>query len=356
MDMAFDAAGTSSTNIIQLYDRTQITLLRLDVTNSNGAYDTGNVLVPNTDQFTIQDSTANGLTCEDGQGCVQVWIYGTRFAFQGNQMDNTRPATGIIGGEHVLRFPKVTNGVISNNDIRNPGSQKHCLKIHSSNRDPQAVFDGTYSENIVIADNYFLGNSGTPWPVAVMSENGVLDERLRNIIFERNYDSSVGSSSLIAMANTVGGTIRNNIFNMGVGTIGISSAADGYAAPAADLIYIYNNTFYSTHVANADHVHGVLLGTTTPITTTVRDNLVVAPNDSGVTAIWATGITLNADHNLVSTSPSAVFVSGTPTVAADFALKSGSAAIGYGTALPVFEDFIRAVRGPTTWDVGAYAH
>jgi hypothetical protein len=358
MDMAFDAAGTSSTNIIQLYDRTQITLLRLDVTNSNGAYDTGNSTIPNTDQFTVQDSTANGLTCEDGQGCVQAWVYGTRFAFQGNHLDNTRPGTaGVIGGEHVLRFPKVTRGVISNNDAWNPGLYKSCLKLHSDNRPTEAIFDGTYTEEVVIADNYFKGSTGTPYPVAIMPQNGVVDERLKNIIFERNYATEVGSLTLVTMANTVGGTIRNNILNLGsTGTYGIEIGGNvGDGAPPADLIFVYNNTLYGTHVHNADAIHGVLIGAT-PISTTVRNNLVIAPNDSGATDTWNTGVMLIKDHNLVSTTVSSILVSGTPSVPADFALKSGSAAIGYGTALPVFEDFIRAVRGPTTWDVGAYAH
>jgi hypothetical protein len=159
------------------------------------------------------------------------------------------------------------------------------------------------------------------------------------------------------MANTVGGTIRNNILNLGsTGTYGIEIGGNvGDGAPPADLIFVYNNTLYGTHVHNADAIHGVLIGAT-PISTTVRNNLVIAPNDSGATDTWNTGVMLIKDHNLVSTTVSSILVSGTPSVPADFALKSGSAAIGYGTALPVFEDFIRAVRGPTTWDVGAYAH
>jgi len=358
MDMAFDALGTTSTNIIQLYDRAQITLLRLDVTNSNGAYDTGNSTIPNTDQFTVQDSTANGLTCEDGQGCVQVWVYGTRFAFQGNHMDNTRPGTGgVIGGEHVLRFPKVTKGVIANNDAWNPNAGKHCLKLHSDNRPTQAIFDGTFTELVVVADNYFKGSTGSPWPVAIMAQNGAVDERLRNIIVERNYVTSVNSNSMMVIGSTVSGTVRNNIFNLGDATtygVGVNDYSAGQSFPPTDDIHIYNNTFYGTHVANADHVHGISISATV-LSTIARNNLVVAPNDSSATATWATGVTLVTDHNLVSTSPIAVWVSGTPALPSDFALKSGSTAIGAGTAVPVWDDFVRATRA-TTWDIGAYAH
>jgi hypothetical protein len=52
---------------------------------------------------------------------------------------------------------------------------------------------------------------------------------------------------------------------------------------------------------------------------------------------------------------SSILANATPTVPADFALKSGSPAINYGVAVPNFEDFIRATRS-TTWDAGAYAY
>jgi hypothetical protein len=68
-----------------------------------------------------------------------------------------------------------------------------------------------------------------------------------------------------------------------------------------------------------------------------------------------TGATLVSDHNLINNTPSALWVSGTPTVPADFVLNATSPAIGAGVAIPVWDDFIRTSRA-ATWDVGAYQH
>jgi hypothetical protein len=208
---------------------------------------------------------------------------------------------------------------------------------------------------VVIADNNFKGNTGVPWDVAIMSQNGPSDERLRNIIFERNYLANPANSYLLSLGDTVGGTVRNNIFQMGTFSVGMNIAGDvGNASPPADLINVYNNTFYGTHVSDSNNIHAVVIGAT-PLTSTVRNNLLSAPNNSAATMTWMTGTTLIADHNLINNTPSALWVSGTPAVPADFRLKSGSPAIGAGAAIPVWDDFVRAARS-SSWDVGAYAH
>jgi hypothetical protein len=355
MDLEFDASGTTNVNAEQVYDRTQITLLRLDATNVNGAFDTGDNSIPITDQYTVQDSTSNGLNCEDGQGCVTAWIMGTRVAFQGNHLDNTRPATGVIGGEHVLRFPKVTKGVISNNDVWNPNSAKTGLKLHSSNSllpYPYYTWDGTYTELVVIADNYFKGVLNSPFDVAIEAQNGGSDERLRNIIVERNYLTSVNQASLLVVASTVGCTIRNNIFNMG-DTTSTGIAVGGYAGyPSTDNINIYNNTFYTT--SKETNIFGATVSSTDVLSVTAKNNLYVAPIPAW--PAWRnTGQQPTLANNITGTVATNYFTTNTPNSIADFKLKAGSVAIGAGTPIPVWDDFSKATRA-TTWDVGAYLH
>jgi hypothetical protein len=336
IDLAFDGIGTSSSSVTTNYGRSQITILRMDITNIDNGFGTSST--PYTDQYAVQDSTFIGLNCEDGQGCVAAWVYGERFAFQGNHIDNTRPSTGVVGGEHTLRFPKVIKGVISNNDAWNPGVGKHCLKLHSANLPTQAIWDGTYTEQVVIADNYFKAGTGVPWNVAISAQNGSYDERLRNIIVERNYLTETGSAALLSIADTVGGTIRNNIFNMGSQSVGLNVAGDsGDAPPPADLINVYNNTFYTTTTTTP--TMGIRIWAT-PLAVTARNNLVVSTHTTPLTVFRSAG-TYVADHNVVSSSPAALFVSGAPTVPADFMLNTlpSNPARDAGTTVPVWSDF-----------------
>jgi PKD repeat protein len=361
MDMAFDAIGTTSSNGIRLLDRKQITILRVDVTNTDAAFATSDASIPNADQLTIQDSTSNGIN--NGAGHVNVWILSERFAFQGNHIDNTRPATGVAGGEHVLRAPKITKGVISNNDIWNPqnfdlSSGKHCIDLHSASRGVgnPAPWDGTYSEQVVIADNILQGGVATPWDIHIGSQATSHDERLRNIIVERNYFSAAAGNNLaVNIVNTVGTTVRNNIMNIGTSGTGMGvSVNPGELGPPSDLTYIYNNTFYSTYVPNNNRVLAVSTSVDS-LTTTIRNNVLVAPNDTNSFITYGNGLAVISDHNLVAYNQPAsnVFVSATPTLPAHFALKAGSPAIGAGTPVPVWDDYIKATR-VSPWSVGAY--
>jgi hypothetical protein len=355
MDLTVDGNGHSGAPAVN-NGRVQITQLRLTIVNgfslswTDNGQSGGGV---NADQYFVHDNTSDGMSAA---GIVNGWIGASRLSFQGNHADNGGQ------GQHVIRMFKVIGGVVSNNELENPLAGKHCLKLHSANPlSNQALWDGTYTEKVVIADNTFSTTiAGVPWEVAITPQSSAYDERFKNIIFERNslVNTIYGSNVQLGIEAVVGASVRNNIFNLGANmTQAMSVMGDvGSNTLANDLIYVYNNTFYSTHNTNPDAVVGVLLSGGKSLRVTVRNNLIVDP--TGMPNItWNSGFagTLTSDHNLASTSPSAVFVNGTPTVPADFALKSGSAAITYGLAVPNFEDFIRATRS-TTWDAGAYAY
>jgi hypothetical protein len=357
VDIAIAAGNlVNGVNAFQNDARTQITLLRDDVTGSNGSFDTSSVNKLGdtiSDQFTVQDCTSIGIP--GTVGTVNSWVYGQRFSFQGNFMDNQ--GTAIYGGEHVMRFPKVIKGVISNNTPRNPGPNgKHLFTLRSGNPISNSTpWDGTYTEQVVISDNDFTATAQAAYPVAITATNLVVDERLRDIIVERNWLSGP-QNGLLYVSDTVAITIRNNIFNLDSASpypqaIGIGDET----APNSpnDWMNIYNNTIYTEATNNQSY--GVLIFSSPPLALTMKNNLLVTPNSSGATLVQGAVGALIQSNNLLSRTSSAVFVNSSPTVAADFALKSGSPAIGAGTQVPVWDDFIRAGRA-TTWDAGAYQH
>jgi hypothetical protein len=358
MDLAIDGGGlVNGVSAFWNGGRAQITLLRNDVTNSNGAFDTDNGSAmsggTNSDQYTIQNCTSNGIN--GTSGTVNAWIFGTRLAFQGNFLDNQATVDGggnpLWGGEHVLRFPKVIKGVIANNSLQNPGKAKALLKLHSSNLlSSQAVWDGTYTEKVVISDNVFVGSSIGAWPLAIASQNSSYDERLRDIITERNYFTGP-QSGLMMEENTSAITVRNNIFNMDSTSVYPDAMAVGgnLVTSPNDWMNFYNNTIYTASASS--QIYSLYISSS-GLVITMKNNLLVTPNN---TARMSTGTaaSITQSNNFLSRTPSAVFVNGSPTVSADYALKSGSPAIGAGTPIPVWDDFVRATRS-ADWDVGAY--
>ena len=127
------------------------------------------------------------------------------------------------------------------------------LKIHNGNtNNSTATWTGVYTELFEISDNWFGGSSGAQY-VEVAPQNGGLDERLRNIVIERNLFSGTtgaqGGRQL--MASAVNKTVRDNVFYMpGNGTstyaiLGAQLAQRGSAIqPPVTGSEAYNNTCY----------------------------------------------------------------------------------------------------------------
>ena len=120
--------------------------------------------------------------------------------------------------------------------------------------------------------------------------------------------------------------------------------------PPATDVRIYNNTFYS---ASAGDFVGVDIRT--PATNTaVYNNLGSSPLAAAPTMVVNAG-TLTVQGNNLFDTPSALFVSATPAVPADFILKSlPNSARDAGTAVPVWSDFFRTSRPQNGMiDIGA---
>jgi hypothetical protein len=328
--------------------RSQITWLRLNIHNVNTGFDTTD-FNPIADQFTIQDSTVyiihNSVPTSDGSGGIGVWIFAKRFAFQGNSMDPNG------GGEHVLRFPLLQKAVIAYNDLANPAPTKEFLKLHQSNPyNTAATWSGNYTEQVIIADNHSLPTTipQIPWSFGIEPQNDSFDERLRDIIIERNW-MQAGSSMQVAMQVATMGTttIRNNIIDTtnGPWQTGIRITRYG-PQPAPNDVRVYNNTIYSSNANGSSGFIGIEIssGATNSI---VRNNLASAPSGSSPYVLANNGTGTTSSNNLMNTAPASVFTTGTPVNPVNFGLSATNLARDHGSVAPlapVFSDFFLNAR------------
>src|SRR5205085_9644699 len=104
-----------------------------------------------------------------------------RLSFQGSLIDDT------VRAEHGMRTPYIGKGVISDNNFSDAGPKKHLLTV----RPPPfagtvSLPAGTYTEQVVASENKFIGTQSA-WSVTITPKNTQVDERLRDLIVERNW-------------------------------------------------------------------------------------------------------------------------------------------------------------------------
>jgi hypothetical protein len=343
----------------------QVTLLRLSTHNVHGAFSSSDFSL--SDQFAIHDSS---LTTIDAgvptAGGIGVWIFSHRFSFQGNSMD----AGG--GGEHVLRLPKLAKAVVSNNTLSSPAPTKQFIKLHQANPyGSQATWDGTYTEQVVIADNLFAAATvPIAWVVTISPQNSSTDERLRNIIVERNwFKPNLGSTLAIEIA-AADVTVRNNVADMTTGaTLGTysSHALVGVGTrgiePPPTNVSIYNNSVYN---ADAAEFSMVMVNSGVGPGIGVKNNIAYAPNSiqNGASYGVPTVLTdLQGAPNVIASNNSSdsqvknispLFAASPPALVTDWTPQAGSYALGSGTNVPVWSDFF-GIRRPQNGavDMGA---
>lgn len=128
-----------------------------------------------------------------------VYVGGRRLALLGNTVRDIRQS-------HVLRVWQAHKAVISHNALRNPGPERHALKlhgpVHGDGRPP--------TRDVVVSDNLF---SGKTWTVSVGPQNAVSDERVSHVLFERNRTSSTETVQVDLHLAARDVTVRNNVFS-----------------------------------------------------------------------------------------------------------------------------------------------
>lgn len=341
----------------------RVTILRVDVAGTSSGFAASHwILSPGQqsyDQWAIHDSTASGVPNCNWTGHYicnwRIYVVGTRWSIQGNLLDNLgNPSTLYAGGSHVIRSEMLQNSVISNNSLKGAGDFQLDIKLHAwlwGGGGGGNATSGTYTEKILIADNRIEGGAN-PWMISLGPQNDESDERVRDVIVERNWFTSNSQTQMHMHVNSSATTIRNNISDMTNGVyrhgIGISKAG---ATPAPVDVHVYNNTFYS---GAAGEFSGIDISTATD--TILRNNLACAPSSGGPTLYTGQGTNLTQSNNHLNNSAAALFVSSTPSVPDDFRLKAlPNPARNTGlTTTPVYSDFFLVSRPQSgTTDIGA---
>jgi PKD repeat protein len=282
-----------------------------------------------------------------GQGYNIAFLGARKLLFLGNHWNDA------TGGEHVLRIPAAKRALLAHNRLTNAARAKHVVKLHAPNVDNATYLppEERMSDHVVIADNYFYSELNN-WLLTTGAQNTSSNERVRDVILERNTSVFGGPSVMIAFRIVADEhTIRNNVFILNenpTGGVAVEITADNKHIPAPANHRVYNNSvFHATSSPTLLRIGPEVSNTT------VRNNLI--KGGGSAQTILGSGINLQESHNLISSTPG--WIVDAPTRAGDFALKPGSSAITAGTPVPVLEDFAGTRRAQTPKrGVGAFEY
>lgn len=320
------------------------------------------------DEMAVVGSTITAIT--DFADGSRLFITANRLSIQGNNLGNF---TAGLQGNHVVRIGYAEKGILSNNTLSRAGIPGATIKLHSqawcqadslpgecltynttppeaysylTTTHPIGIFQNLsgYTERVIISDNKFIGGQGA-WTVTLGPQDNNRDERLRDIIFERNWLVSGSATQVAALFWTMDTTVRNNICDMSGGASHTCFRVTRRGEePPPDNVRMYNNTLYSSSTGG---FVGVDIGPTAT-NVSVINNLGSAPSATGPIMINGTGASglvqsnNSTDFQMKNTFPG--WVSATPAVPADFGLTAGSYANNTGASVPVRSDFFRTSR------------
>lgn len=351
-DIDFEGAGTGASAVTTVGGNSQINyqimLLNLNSTGNNASYAWSQGA-----QWGLIDSVMDGMRNSIGtfvnynENNPLTWSAANKVnnldyqAILGNLLDgHGNQSTG--SGEEVLRLSACRLCAIENNTIRNANNIGGVIKLHNGNTMASLAtpWSGIYTELVEISDNAFGGTSGGIL-VDIEPQNNNDDERLRNVVFERNLLTGNtgawgGSQMRTAVVNE---TIRNNVFLMNsagakiypeyaieAGQLGIEPAPSG--------LEIYNNTCFiptpQDNLQGCIAVNGFAMKAP-PASSVTKNNLLYAA--SGTHTMIATSGAANVESNNSANNagnPAFVNASGVYGGIADFkpaAAYSGGAVV-----------------------------
>ena len=217
----------------------------------------------------------------------------------------------------------------------------------------------------MVADNKIIGGD-SPYLVVVGPQNSNRDERIRDVVLERNWFQAANNLTQKALViHSSETTVRNNICDMTGGSSGATcvlvTLQGPSPAPAPDNIRLYNNTAFKGDASPGNDYSPVLVNIdTTSTNVTVQNNKAYAPAYASavlVSGAGASGLVMSnnsTNAQIVSVFPG--WVSSTPATPADFRITADSYAKAAGVAtVPVFSDFFQANRLAGIPGMGAVA-
>ncbi len=247
--------------------------------------------------------------------------------------------------QHLIRLPWVKKGIIAGNYMRGAAPNKNCIKLHAL---PYTGSAAQISEDLIIADNEI--HTTTDWGVTIGTASSSRDERVRNVVVERNQFVSHNGSQVDLVVNCPEVTARNNVFvnditnSLGHYCIRVAQRGPG---PSPASVEILHNTAYTTN-SSMPSIDLVNVGTHVGGAAKVWNNLLYAPNLPS-SAIASGSAPIDSQGNLLNINP--LFVN--PS-AWDLSLQASSPAIGIGIVAPVLVDYMNDPRSGAAPDAGAY--
>ncbi len=358
-------------NIHNMNNGIQFAITALDYLNAHGSF--GHEIW---DQVSIVDSSISNAT--PGNAGYGIFLSASRFALLGTLVSDTRASPN----GHVMRSHYLNKAILSNNTLQLQPPNGHVLKLHGpswctgtvsspcnylTDQPPTGIASSGYTEYVAIGDNKFISGPGAAYTVALEPQNTHSDERLRNIIVERNWFVASGGTQIALFMDGSEFTLRNNICDM----TGANSQASvkrtcfGMVTPATDStppsnnIKIYNNTAFESDQGGANSTFSLATVGSATTNLTVVNNLAYAPLAPKTAIIYGTPgaglITSNnsTEFQIKNTAP--LFTTNTPMIPSDFKPTKGSYAIGSGAVVPIWSDFFQ-IAEPATRDIGAIIH
>lgn len=366
MDLEFDGrGGASSMGIVDDGGANQITILRMSIHDATAGLqfvsqrlDFHNARPASSghriwDQIAVVDSVISRMRTGG------VFLSARRFSFLGNVVEDV--TGGAASGEHVMRNKYIGKGVISNNTMSGPPpSGRHVIKMHAPEfpATTGVLGGGLFTEQVVLSDNTFVGGPpGAGWTVTLGTTSGQHDERMRDILVERNWFRAGPGTQLGLVVNAAEVTVRNNICDTSGGAAHhCFSVFQRGAEPPPTNVRVYNNTCYSADPGNFSCVG---LGPTAS-NIAVQNNLAYAPRATRAHMMNFTpfgpgprasdgaggsGVVISnnsTDAQIRGVAPG--WVSPTPSVPAHFKLGAASPYADAGAAVPVHSDFFQVAR------------
>jgi len=275
-------------------------------------------------------------------------------ALLGNSFDGQGAPDG--SGVETVRISACRRCVISNNLFENANNVGAVLKIHNGNTYKSlSGWTGVYTELLEISDNRFSGTSGAQL-VENAPQNANDDERLRNIVVERNLFSSstgaqVGRQILVSAVNE---TVRDNVFYMpgsNPAAFGVQVARRGIE-PVPSGVEVYNNTCYAPNAAQNQVCVGFdgVSFSAPAINSYAQNNLFYIPAGGHSTVVnQGSGNTVGNNSASPANNPGFTNSSGSFNLISDF---RPTANYSGATAVPVWYDAL-GTPWASNWQLGA---
>jgi hypothetical protein len=234
------------------------------------------------------------------------------------------------------------------------------MKVHSGNTwQSRATWIGQYTEYLEISDNFYAGTSGAVF-VEVKPQNNISDERLRYIVFERNFlegsTGNAGGPGRLFLTSAANETIRNNVFYVMPNDttppfIGAQVAQLGIE-PVPTAVEVYNNTcYYRTTVGSCVGFQGGTGCCVAAAGNSWAYNNLLYNNGQSSAAVVNSGAGNTVSNNTTNSAanPLLINTSGTFSAISDFQPTQNYTG---GAEVPVWYDALGAAWSPT-WSLGA---